>query len=424
MNNKLKIVQINTHDIIGGAEKTSLDLHIAYRDNTTIESSLIVGGMLGDILGVSPVCYLENKYERTKFWKDNHGFTEIGLTTPLKMCCSSPEIKNADIVHIHNIHGQYWNLLSLPILAWQKPVVLTLHDEFMVTGDCCYTYDCSRWKNSCGKCPQIKLAKLDRYALGGQDKTRFNVLLKRLLLRMPNRFPIAAVAPSKWLSGILNESRNFKNIICQQIYNGVDLEKWSPGNQANSRKKLGLGEDKTIGLIVASNLADRRKGFDISLEAIKQLPKNCNMEFLLIGNISDELRDQISGLPITSVGFVSDHSHKQELFSAANFTFSMSRVDNLPYMCVESLACGRPVYGSRLGGIPEIIRNTSCGWLESMPHETNRIAERLVSIANTSPSEWEHMYESCRKTAEDRFSLDQMVNSYQQLYRDLCSVTL
>ena len=44
--------------------------------------------------------------------------------------------QQADILHLHNLHGGYFNLWSLPLLSALKPTVWTLHDMQALTGHC------------------------------------------------------------------------------------------------------------------------------------------------------------------------------------------------------------------------------------------------------------------------------------------------
>src|SRR5207244_246702 len=44
-----------------------------------------------------------------------------------------------DILHLHNLHGGYFDLRELPRLTKQIPAVMTLHDEWTYTGHCAGT---------------------------------------------------------------------------------------------------------------------------------------------------------------------------------------------------------------------------------------------------------------------------------------------
>jgi hypothetical protein len=47
--------------------------------------------------------------------------------------------RDFDLVHAHNLHGDYFNLAALARASKAMPVVITLHDEWLMTGHCTYT---------------------------------------------------------------------------------------------------------------------------------------------------------------------------------------------------------------------------------------------------------------------------------------------
>ncbi len=413
-----RIAQVNTHDLIGGAERTSYDLHVQYRQRG-LRPSLTVGGKKGQDDDVFAIPFKPYDWEPAAIWRDRWGLTEVLYPTPVKGVFEWPHLRQAHVVHIHNMHGQYWNSATLLPLGMQHPLVITLHDEHTLTGDCCYSYDCERWLRGCGKCPQIGLARDARYALGGSDLTRLNIHLKRALFRAPRAYPLVIVTPSRWLAERARRSPNLRHLPIISINNGVDLDFWRPQPQADSRHALGLPLDKTIALVVANHLSDRRKGFDCVLAAIRLLPCPSNLLFVVVGNITEELKAQVAGLPVVTVGYVRDKATMRNLFSACDVTLSMSRSDNLPYMCIESLACGRPVFGSAVGGIPEIINDPQLGWLASLPFNHQSIATTLAKIDGEPPLVRGQRFIACRRSAEARFSLKLMVERYLNLYQEM-----
>ncbi len=50
-----------------------------------------------------------------------------------------------DVLHLHNLHGGYFDLRVLPELSARQPTVVTMHDEWLYTGHCAYTLDSERW---------------------------------------------------------------------------------------------------------------------------------------------------------------------------------------------------------------------------------------------------------------------------------------
>ena len=413
-----RVAQVNTHDIVGGAERTSYDLHLAFRERG-LKPILIVGGKYGQDADVFKMPFKDIDWKPARIWRDRWGLTEVVAPTPFLGAFKWPELRESHVVHIHNMHGNYWNIATLLPLGMQHPVVLTLHDEYAMTGDCCYTYDCNRWMRSCGKCPRINLPREARYAIGGGDLTRLNVHLKRALLHAPRAYPLVAVAPSRWLADRARRSPNLRHLPVALIHYGIDLQFWRALPQAEARRALGLPEGKTIGLIVANYVSDPRKGFDVALDAIRKLPLGHNLVFVVAGNISEEIKTELAGLPVIAAGFVGDKVKMLNLFSAADFTFSMSRMDNLPYMCIESLACGRPVFGAAVGGIPEIVNEESLGWLAAKPFDAQAIAGTLAQIDAESAEVRASRFAACRRSAEARFDLKVMTERYLALYREM-----
>ena len=77
-------------------------------------------------------------------------FTPNVLANPLRIPISR---FSAKLLHLHWVA---WTMLEVEELAnLNVPVVWTLHDTWAFTGGCHYTEDCSRFKQSCGMCPQL-----------------------------------------------------------------------------------------------------------------------------------------------------------------------------------------------------------------------------------------------------------------------------
>ena len=73
------------------------------------------------------------------------------------------DYKEADIIHLHWINKSLININD--IVKIDKPIVWTIRDMWPFTGVCHYSYDCERYVNSCGKCPQLKSKKKTIYLI-------------------------------------------------------------------------------------------------------------------------------------------------------------------------------------------------------------------------------------------------------------------
>jgi glycosyltransferase involved in cell wall biosynthesis len=235
----MNILQVSTFDISGGAESIALSIH-NYADEYAYRSQMIVGWKNGNdpfITQLSPKSAMKKLYYRllrkfevetgiqafgyrkANYWIKRHG-------------------KEIDFVHIHNMHGGYIDFNFLMHIKNDIPIIITLHDCWLLTGHCAHPLDCIKWKNKCNKCPH-----LDTYPPIKRDMTAFNFWRKQRILQ---KVKPVLVSPSKWLAKMIKESPLTTNMQCIVIPNGIDTSKFCDKDQIGARKALGLPEDKFI----------------------------------------------------------------------------------------------------------------------------------------------------------------------------------
>ena len=166
----LHIVQLSHRDIGGGAQKTALLLHRAYRE-LGHDSTLVVGRQLGE---PEPGVVVLDNARRKKGLNLLRIAVEqyLGwqyLCFPGSHCLQEQIGKPWDVLFAHNLHGHYFDLAALPRLSQLAPTILMLHDSWLYTGHCAYHIDCDRWRTGCGRCPDLTIPPAIR-----RDGTRFN----------------------------------------------------------------------------------------------------------------------------------------------------------------------------------------------------------------------------------------------------------
>jgi glycosyltransferase involved in cell wall biosynthesis len=63
-----------------------------------------------------------------------------------------------------------------------------------------------------------------------------------------------------------------------------------------------------------------------------------------------------------------------------------SLAEGLPVALMESLALGRPVVATHVGGIPDLVQPATCGWLVS-PASVGGLADALRDVLHTPPAD-------------------------------------
>ncbi|NUN11733.1 glycosyltransferase family 4 protein [Candidatus Micrarchaeota archaeon] len=292
------------------------------------------------------------------------------------------EAKNADVVHIHNRFA--YNLLDLFLvkkILHGKKLSLTLHNARpqgidLVTDFFGGAYDdlfvSSLFKN----CDRI----------GGVSQNTLDITLPKKL--------------------------KYKT---QVIYNGVDVKKYNPKNKPGSKKEL-FG-DKMI--LTVCRLMEQ-KGLKYLLNAFKRVLADEPKAMLVIvgrGPLLDHLRNEAKQLGVESRVFFEPRQLAEEelleYYSACKVFALPSLWEPFGMVFVEAMAHGKPVVGTKIGGIPEIVSSDS-GFLVP-PRDHVILAERILELLSDNSLNKKMGY-AARRVVEKKFTWDNTADSYKRFY--------
>jgi glycosyltransferase involved in cell wall biosynthesis len=91
-----------------------------------------------------------------------------------------------------------------------------------------------------------------------------------------------------------------------------------------------------------------------------------------------------------------------------------SRSEGMSNTLLEAMAAGLPIVASRVGGNPEIIED-ECSGLLFRAGDVSQLIARLKALVQ-NPALRQKLGRAARKRAESKFSLERMIDSYQDLY--------
>lgn len=86
------------------------------------------------------------------------------------------------------------------------------------------------------------------------------------------------------------------------------------------------------------------------------------------------------------------------------------------FVLLEAMSCGRPLIGSRLGGIPEVVADGHTGLLVD-PMDVSEVAGAICRLAE-SPAEATRMGDNGRERWRREFSLERMLGEYDAYFKE------
>jgi glycosyltransferase involved in cell wall biosynthesis len=200
------------------------------------------------------------------------------------------------------------------------------------------------------------------------------------------------------------------------IYNGVDTERFRPGNR-ELRQHYGWSDQHVVFGIVA-NFIPYKRHVDFIRAAALIAESNPNARFVMVGEdrgILDALRRQIrdSGLePLFTV--IPGTCEPERLYPALDAYVCTSQTEGLSNALLEAGACALPIIATRVGGNQEIVADGYNGFL-APPAEPEVIAAKALQLVS-NPEVRSIMGNRGRQGVVSQFSIEAMVCAHEKLY--------
>lgn len=145
--------------------------------------------------------------------------------------------------------------------------------------------------------------------------------------------------------------------------NGIDFKKEI--EQCHVRDDFGIDEDAFIFLKVAR--FERVKGHDVALRAFSKIVERWRHAHLILlgdGTLMEQMKAEAKQLGISHhVHFLGHRDDVERFYQMADVTILTSHSESFPLVLLESARAKTPVISTNVGGVNELIKDDSFGWM-------------------------------------------------------------
>lgn len=280
-----------------------------------------------------------------------------------------------DIIHLHNIYHQL-SPSFLPIAKkYGIPVVMHLHDYKLI----CPNYSLYDGQRTCEDCAwphywRCFFKKCFAHSYLKSLLVSFETFLHQRVLHIYKKNIVAYIAPSE-----------FMRQIC--IRHGVEAEKITTLYNFILGTAVANTPSVHNSFLYFGRLS-QEKGLYPLLKAMARLPDTK----LIIAGEGPEKKKFESYIDVHNLTSRVSLPGRLEGSSLSNIIDEAQAVvmpsvwfENMPFSLLESLARGKIVLASRIGGFPEIVKDGSNGFL-CQPNNDKELEEKIRYISNLSES--------------------------------------
>jgi L-malate glycosyltransferase len=201
------------------------------------------------------------------------------------------------------------------------------------------------------------------------------------------------------------------NFVDERIYYRRD-------NNSELKQTYGIQEDEKV-IVHISNFRPVKRIQDV-IKAFSLIRKEMPSKLLLIGNgpeltVACELVREHN--IEDDVLFLGKQENVGELFSICDLKLLLSEKESFGLVLLEAMACGVPVIGTRIGGIPEVIVDGETGYMVEVG-DTDSVADKAISLLKND-ERYNRFRENSVQHVRENFLSEKIVSEYEEIYNSL-----
>jgi len=199
------------------------------------------------------------------------------------------------------------------------------------------------------------------------------------------------------------------------IYNFVDPDVFSP--RRHGRLRL-AGPDTKV-LMHASNFR-AVKNIPVVIQTFAEVRKQIQSKLVMVGDGPEKAGAEQLARELgvhRDVLFLGNQDCMEELLPLADVFLLPSSSESFGLVALEAMSAEVPVIASNAGGLPEVVEHGFTGFLHDPGHVAGYVASALKLLGNEPLRRT--MGRRGRRVARERFTADEMVGRYVQVYESL-----
>ena len=391
----MKILHISYSDGIGGAAIATTRLHKAFLKNG-IKSELWCVKKISDQEFVKTINHkfleklnslknLVNQFILRLFGIRN--FKSLSLNIWHSGLAKKINKTSFDIIILHWINAE--TISCKELIKINKPVIWVFHDLWPISGITHYPFNITSFENK----PSFFERKIDKLFYNYKKEIWKN-------------FTPHIVTVSSWLKNVVQEEGFFSNSKINIIHNTLDLNIFKPVDYSDFRKSIDPADNKKIVLFGAPNLSVKRKGGDLLINSLKEIPNSLRNDIIILTFGMGKIN--IKGFNCINLGETNNTLFLAKLYNISDVMCVPSRQETFGQTAVEAQACGTPVVAFNASGLIDVINHKKTGYL-AKPYDVKDYSLGIQMLLKNGRD----MYsDKCRSLVLKRFNEDKIVEKF------------
>jgi glycogen(starch) synthase len=234
---------------------------------------------------------------------------------------------------------------------------------------------------------------------------------------------------SKALSYLIAKRCRIDLSTIEIIPNGIDTSAFDRVHSSGFRKALCIPNEDPV--ILFLGMMNKLKGMELVTDLVPRILQDFpNVFFVFVGkaemrpgHYERKIKRALASSQKRRVIFAGPlyGTYKIRAIKESDFLIVPSLFENFPYVCLEAMACSKPVVASRVGGIPEIVEDGKSG----LTFNPTSISDFENCVARLLQDEDERlaMGRNARRILESKFTSEVTAKMTVQVYEEVMANT-